>query len=82
MGVVWFTGSRYDGPFGRVCWLHLANRHALHSTPLGIAAFLWNLPTRVNFPDLSIPVQPVDPGWASWVNDRVMAWNGGKADSP
>lgn len=82
MGVIWFTGSSYVGPFGAVYWLRLTNRHALHTRPLDTAAFLWNLPTRVNYPDLSIPIEPVNPGWAGYGNERVMAWNGGKADSP
>ena len=82
MGVVWFTGSKYTGPHGVVHWLRLANRHASHVRPLGVAAFLWNLPTRVNFPDLNIPPPDIDFGLAPYGNERVMAWNGGKADSP
>lgn len=82
MGVVWLSGSRYDGPFGRVCWLRLSNRHASHVRPLTTAAFLWNLPTRVNFPDLNIPPPEINFGLAPYGNERVMAWNGGKADRP
>jgi hypothetical protein len=82
MGVVWLTGSRYVGPFGAVYWLRLSNRHALHDRPLGVAAFLWNLPTRINFPDLSIPPPDPNPGLAPYGNERVVAWNGGKADEP
>jgi hypothetical protein len=82
MGVVWFTGSKYTGPFGVVQWLSLSNRSALNGGALSIAAFLWNLPTRVNFPDLSIPIQPVDSGWSLYGNERVVAWNGGHSDVP
>lgn len=80
MGVVWHEGSLYVGPHGAVYWARLKNRSASDGNALYTAAYLGFMPTQVNNPDLDLPTPNPNPGWATYGELRVMAWNGGKAD--
>jgi len=82
MGVQRGEGSLYVGPHGIVSWLREPNRPANNFQAMYAAAWLWNLAYRVDNPELETSPPDPDPSWAPYGDLRVMAWNGGKADTP
>lgn len=82
MGIVWQGGSLYTGPHGTVLWIREQNRPANNFVAMYTAAYLRFFPTLINNPDVPLDTPEPDPGWGPYGDLRVMAWNGGKADTP
>jgi hypothetical protein len=82
MGIEWRTGSKYSGPYGTVYWLLLENRSSNNAQVLYLATELRNLPYRILAGDNPYTPPPPDPTWSFYVDERVVAWNGGPSDLP
>lgn len=82
MGVVWGSGSRYDGFYGTVLWVLLTLRSSNNFQVLYNAASLRDLPNRVLAGDDPYTPPTPDPAWSVDADNRVMAWNGGASDLP
>lgn len=82
MGVVWRGGSRYDGFYGQVTWVRLANRSATNLGVLFAAAALRDVVDRLLAGDAPHTTPLPEIGWAEYADGRVVAWNGGASDIP